>query len=224
MIQPFLDITKNPSWEIARRLPATLAHNDTTIQIIVPEEAMPAAYHTIFETAPKLIQEHDPDIVVHMGLAIDRDYFAVEKSALKEGYHDIPDVRRKVFTRGENKKAFAKSPASLETSLDLESAVATWSSNLQGVSLPLTGAEPGASKVKGKQKGKLVDVRLSDDVGTYVCGFVYYVSMLEMQKRGKKKDVVFLHVPRLDSEEEVSVGLRITEELIKSLVDAWNDR
>jgi pyroglutamyl-peptidase len=68
---------------------------------------------------------------------------------------------------------------------------------------------------------QLVEVELSDDVGTYVCGFECYLSLLEMQKRRGKKDVVFLHVPDLQSKEEIGVGARVVEELIRTLAGVW---
>ncbi|KAF9728771.1 hypothetical protein PMIN01_13151 [Paraphaeosphaeria minitans] len=94
---PFLDITTNPSWETTKSLPIARG---------------------IFS----LIAKHEPHIVLHMGLAVDRDYYAVEQSAPKEGYYDVSDSDRKVITRAENKKLFGKAPSSLATSLDLASA------------------------------------------------------------------------------------------------------
>lgn len=214
---PFLEITKNPSWEIARHLPSSLA--DHSISIIVPPEPTPAAYHKIHAQVSELIEQHAPDLIVHMGLDVDSGsgVFKVERSAPKEGYHDVPDIDRKVFTRAENKKTFGKAPASLVTTLDIDAAAEMWRSACSGCILPSSGN--AKSKGKGKNDGRqMVDVRLSDDVGTYVCGFQYFVSMLEMQKRTQKRNVVFLHVPRLESEKEVKVGVRVAEEVIKALV------
>jgi pyroglutamyl-peptidase len=220
-LQPFLDITTNPSWEIARQLPSSLTRMDgETIDIIVPEDATPAAYHKILAQTTHLIEQHAPNFVVHMGLDVDSGpgVFKIERSALKEGYHDIPDIDRKVFTRAENKKIFAKSPASLVTTLDIDAAAATWQAGCSSFQLP-KASEFSKAKDKGKNESKqAVDVRLSDDVGTYVCGFQYYVSMLETQKRSGRRDVIFFHVPRLEGEPQVKVGVKVTEELIKALV------
>ncbi|KAK8044566.1 hypothetical protein PG993_004590 [Apiospora rasikravindrae] len=230
---PFLDITKNPSYEIVRRLSQTLPLGNVTI--IAHPEPVPAAYHKIAEVVPKLIAEHDPDIVVHMGLAVERDYFAVEQGALKEGYHEIPDIARRVFTRAENKTRFGKSTASLVTDLPLEEVVDSWKDSVAQARLRLpsssTSSFSGAAKAQGsgkkgakgskeKEEQKEVDVRLSDDVGTYVCGFIYYLSLLEMEKKGKKRNTVFFHVPPLGTEDEVQVGLKVTESLIQALADA----
>jgi pyroglutamyl-peptidase len=192
-----------------------------TIHIIVPVEPTPAAYHKIYTQTSQLIEQHAPDLIVHMGLDVDSGtgVFKVERSALKEGYHDIPDIDRKVFTRAENKKTFAKSPASLVTTLDIDSAAGMWQAACSSIQIPTASESP---KAKGKTKGEArqrVDVRTSDDVGTYVCGFQYYVSMLETQKRSGRRDVVFYHVPRLESEMQVNIGVKVTEELIRALVE-----
>ncbi|KAI4942717.1 hypothetical protein J4E91_009886 [Alternaria rosae] len=212
---PFLDITRNPSWEIARQLPSSLPGPDGNIAITVPTEPIPAAYHKILAQVPTLIQEYVPDLVIHMGLDVDSGagVYKIERSALKDGYHDIPDTERRVFTRADNKKTFAKASPSLATTIDIDAAAEMWRGACSSLGVP---------KAKGKGKVRqAVDVRLSDDVGSYVCGFNYYISLLEMQKRTGKRDVVFFHVPKLEAEEEIRTSVRVTEELIRALVAVW---
>ncbi|KAG2018209.1 hypothetical protein CC2G_007655 [Coprinopsis cinerea AmutBmut pab1-1] len=212
---PFRDVTTNPSWEIARNLPTELTSpNGTPIKLIV-SGPIPVVYHKVFAQSPELIEKHNPHLVVHIGLDAGIDYIAVEQSALKEGYHEIPDYDRKVFTRSDNKTAFAKHPSSLKSSLDLESAVSACQSACASVTIPVKDAD----NANGKQAKRRLEVKLSDDVGTYLCGFIYYCSMLEMQKRKEKRDVVFVHVPPLESEAEISAGAQIVRELIGALVD-----
>jgi len=149
---------------------------------------------------------------------MDRDYYAIEQSAMKDGYHDIPGQDRRVFTRAENKKVFGKAASSLSTSLDLATTVSLWQNACSKIGLK----EKGTAKAKEKGKvNKVVDVRMSDDVGTFVCGFIYYVSLLEMQRRTGRRDVVFLHVPMLRGEEEVGVGVEVLKALVAALVEGW---
>ena len=154
----------------------------------------------------------------------------MERSALKEGYHDIPDVDRKVVTRVENKKLFGKVASSLGTSLDLDGAVSAWQIACAQTTMSSSSAGSGSGggiTSKGKAGGKVrqerkkVDVRLTDDVGTYVCGLIYFASMVEMQKRKGARDVVFLHVPPLNDEAEVGVGIEVVKEAVVALVDVW---
>ena len=44
------------------------------------------------------------------------------------------------------------------------------------------------------------------------------MSLLEMQKRTGRRDVVSFYVPNLETEEEICTGVRVTEELIRALV------
>ena len=193
---------------------------------MVPSQPITAAYKSLLTVVPQFIEQHSPDLIVHMGLEVESGpgVFKVERSAPKEGYHDYMDTEKKVFTRAENKKTFGKSPASLITTLDLDAAVNSWQDACHSMYLPKSAAPITKSKTKGKGKSEeqqALDLRQSDDVGTFVCGLNYYVSMLEMQKKTGKRNVVFFHVPKLDSDKEIAVGVRVTEELIKALVGVY---
>ncbi|KAL5408371.1 hypothetical protein PMIN03_006563 [Paraphaeosphaeria minitans] len=161
-----------------------------------------------------------------MGLAVDRDYYAVEQSAPKEGYYDVSDSDRKVITRAENKKLFGKAPSSLATSLDLASAVSAWQSACGRWGFPSKkkSSHKGNGTGKSKREKRKVDLRVSDDVGTYVCGLIYFSSLIEMQKRTASRDVVFFHVSHLDGKGEVDIGIDVTKELVAALVDVWEAR
>ncbi|KAL5395217.1 hypothetical protein PMIN02_013150 [Paraphaeosphaeria minitans] len=77
---------------------------------------------------------------------------------------------------------------------------------------------------KSKREKRKVDLRVSDDVGTYVCGLIYFSSLIEMQKRTASRDVVFFHVSHLDGKGEVDIGIDVTKELVAALVDVWEAR
>jgi len=134
--------------------------------------------------------------VLHIGLAVERDYFAIEKGADRDGYNQYPDVDRKVFNKNETKKVWGKSPARLVTPYDLQDVVEKWRA----------------------QSKKHADLRISDDVGTYVCGFVYYAS-LERYWKGGGSPTVFMHVPPLPEKADVEKGIKITLDLIKVLAE-----
>jgi pyroglutamyl-peptidase len=205
----------NPSFQIVSRLP----HSLPGIQIIAHLEPLTAAYRPLLETAPKLIEKHKPDIVLHVGLAVERDYFGVEQTAPRDGYHQNLDMDRKVITKAESKTLWGKkSPETLATSLDLEQTVALWKQKLQQNSRSLQGG-------KGPKTKQLeADVRLSNDVGNYVCGLVYYTSLAELARRnGGKANAVFLHVPPLSTEQDLERGCVVLVSLIEALAEVWEN-
>jgi pyroglutamyl-peptidase len=76
-----------------------------------------------------------------------------------------------------------------------------------------------ANSAVADEHRRFIDVQTSEDVGNFVCGFEYYVSLLEMQKRGKQGDVVFLHVPVIEGEAAIMEAVKCVEVLIQSLVE-----
>jgi pyroglutamyl-peptidase len=169
---------------------------------------------------PKLLEKHQPDVVIHIGLDSESSYYAIEKGAEKDKYHEIPDEARKVVSRAEAKKLWGKSPPRLDSTLDIEDILIKWKEN---TSLKTSGK--GKSKGKGEMEAngssKEVDLRTSDCVGNYVCGFVYYTSLEWFWKKngpqGERK-VLFLHVPMLEGKEDFEKGKDITVALIKGVI------
>ena len=166
------------------------------IRILTQPGPLKAAYHDLLEV-PKLLEETKPDVVVHIGLAAERDYFALERGADRDGYHQYPDEARKVFTKGENKTAWGKSPARLDSSLDFNEIFGKWKA----------------------QAGKGVELMVSDDVGSYVCGFVYYASLEYFWEKGGDRPAVFMHVPPLPGKDDLAKGKRVTLALITAIAE-----
>lgn len=207
------------------------------IQVVAHPDPLNAVYHSLLETAPRLIREHNPDIVVNVGLAPDQSYFGVEQSAPRDGYHQVPDIERRVLSKAESSRAVwgKKSPEVLETSFDLAQVLDLWKRKLSwNPALSSSGGRKGArAATKGKapppSPPAVVDVRHTDDVGNYVCGLTYYASLAELAQRSNDNDggsryAVFLHVPPLQTEEDFRRGSLVLAGLIESLVEVWGQR
>ena len=176
--------------------------------------------------------------MLHIGLATERDYFAIEQSADRDDYHQNLDVDRKVFTKAETKKSWGTTKSGAErlsTTLDLDDVMERWR---KGLGLSTTENSGGGEKEErggeGKKKKKKqkrgaadmavdVDVRLSDGVGNYVCGFIYYATLagLARQRDDSQRRAVFLHVPPLETEVDVEKGVKVVLALIEALVGTW---
>lgn len=242
--KPFQQFTINPSFEIVSRLPPSLSGG---ITVIAHPDPLEPAYHSLLEAAPRLIRDHDPDIVVHVGLAADQTYFSLEQSARRDGYHQTPDAARRVLTKAESRTAWGrKCPDVLETSFDLSRVLESWGRRLRALS---SGGGGGGGKGHGKgSRGKGgnagdngsnkslledIDARHTDDVDSYVCGLVYYASLaaLAERRRDGARYAVFLHVPPFApgaaaaaaavQEEDWRKGSSVLAALLEALAEVW---
>jgi pyroglutamyl-peptidase len=236
-------VPNNPSWGIASRLPTSLPNN---IELIVHPAAVPVAFHPIIDLLPGLIGEVQPDIALHIGVAEGRKYFAVEQTSQKGVYGGGSDFYGERWGDDEEQRLWGDQPVVLSTDLDLPAVVSDWkartanvtwppslssSSFLSKVAMPSTPVDVALGgdvlDVLEEQNGLASDeVRWSDAVGSYLCGFIYYADMVESSRNGKAKrrDVSFMHVPMLQSEEELSVGVEVTVELVQALVGSWREQ
>ncbi|PSN64981.1 peptidase C15, pyroglutamyl peptidase I-like protein [Corynespora cassiicola Philippines] len=234
---PFGTVDINPSFAIAQSLPATLPGN---IEILVHPTAIPVAYHPTIETVPQLVSSLQPDISLHIGVAEGRQYFAVEQTSERGFFDLIEDVDGQVFTEAESEALWADLPQLLSTELDLNATVEKWTQRTAGFEWPFPNRggwrrEEGGVKVAVEQDVLAPlrelqsiqddEVRWSDAVGIYLCGFIYYAALAEAETAGKSgdRDVAFMHVPMLRGEEEISLGVDVTVELIHSLVETWRE-
>lgn len=136
-IQPFLDrFPKNSSWEIASILPALIpasSGNPTPIHIHVHHEPIRVAYKNVVDIVPKLLTTTPkPDVVLHIGLAASRRFFAIEQGAHSRGYGKTNDVDGELFPDSEAEKVFPDSqyPSVLHTGFDTEDVVSRWRTSL----------------------------------------------------------------------------------------------
>ncbi|KAF2678872.1 peptidase C15, pyroglutamyl peptidase I-like protein [Lentithecium fluviatile CBS 122367] len=240
---PFQGVPNNPSWGIASRLPTSLPGN---IELTIHPAAVPVAYHPVIDLLPGLIEKVQPDIALHIGVAAGRKYFAVEQTSRKGVYWFSRDVDGEVFENAEGEALWGDQPEKLSTDLDLEAVVQDWQTRTENVTWPpslssssfLSKIATPSSPVSVSLGGDTLDVleeqsqidsdevRWSDAVGSYLCAFIYYADMVEMSRNGKaqRRDVSFMHVPMLESEEELSVGVDVTIELVQALVRSWREQ
>lgn len=187
------------------------------------------------DIVPPLVQQVQPDIALHMGVAAGRTYFAVEQTSQKNQYSFSPDIDGQVFEDYEGEAIWGDQPQKLSTDIDLQAVVADWQKRTSDITWPANLNEflTNSSLVpKSRVNVQLLedvmgvkadDVRWSDAVGSYLCAFIYYADMVQMSKvsKDKKRDVAFMHVPLLEGEEELELGVEVASALIQALVATW---
>jgi pyroglutamyl-peptidase len=180
------------------------------------------AYNHVLSVLPTILPSAkakgpSPDIILHIGLAAGRRFFALEQGSHASGYSRIPDVDGEQFSDTEAAERFPKAqfPPVLETSFDTADVLERWCA---GLGCDASGSSHGAPKHP--------DVRISHDAGNFLCGFIYYNSLAHFHAISEKeRPVAFMHVPDLsDSEEKMREGRNVTIELIKALVESRRER
>ncbi|KAF2630120.1 peptidase C15, pyroglutamyl peptidase I-like protein [Macroventuria anomochaeta] len=219
----FLDkYPKNSSWEIASTLPALIPAspgNPTPIHIRVHHEPIRVAYENVVNTVPRLLSPDSsafpPDIVLHIGLAASRSFYAIEQGAHSRGYGKTADVNGDLFLDAAAQDLFPKEtyPEMLSTGFDTADVLSRWRTSL-GYSTP-----SGSPSIE-----ELPDIRINPDAGNFLCGFIYYNSLAHYHAQNGgdgERPVVFMHVPDLSgSEEKLREGWEVAVALIKALVES----
>jgi pyrrolidone-carboxylate peptidase len=219
---------------------------DNNIEVVVHPAYVPVAYHPVYKLVPELYADFQPDLALHIGVASGRSYFAIENTATRGFFQNIPDVDNKVFSVEEQEQAWSDQPTTAKTDINLESVIGEWQERTAGTNWPPGVGSLMDAKGMVSMENRTVELKLfekvfepaeeevtvqdgvkwTDAVGNYLCGFIYYTGMAEMSKNGKNKrrDVAFMHVPDLETEEALGVGVDVTVKLIQSLVKTWREQ
>jgi pyrrolidone-carboxylate peptidase len=209
----------NPSWEIARHLPPFLPlpslapANSLSIltpppvRILVHPEPIRVSYATVRSLVPSLWEGRKIDFCIHIGMASGRKFYSIERRGHRDGYF-MKDVDNEFLADESAQKQLGSDwiwhnlPHELLSSLDVDDVWKRWRLNL-------------SEKTQG---GKEMDVRISEDAGRYLCDFIYFSSLAELERKGEDRRVLFLHVPVEADESSVRRGVEITVELIRAVV------
>lgn len=196
---------------------------------------MPVAYNFVHNNLPALLDELQPDLVLHVGLAGGRKYYAPELSAPRNGFV-YADIEGRTWSKEMGDTAVpGQIPTPISTNKPVDhdggSDTTVWPKTLR------TSLDYGTivGKWKAKNEGLGIESRESNDVGGFMCGFSYYTSLAwfrskshvsaEGQELGKDTaeggPVLFLHVPETSTEEEWAKGRQVTINLIETMVEVW---
>jgi pyrrolidone-carboxylate peptidase len=176
------------------------------------------AYDHVLSVLPTILPSEkrkspSPEIVLHIGLAAGRQFFALEQGSHAKGYFQIPDVDGQRFSDASAEEKFPSSnfPSALETSFDTADVLKRWRA---GLGCDLSDSSSGAASRP--------DVQISHDAGNFLCGFIYYNSLAHFHAINEnERPVAFMHVPDLsDSEEKMREGRDVAIALIKALVES----
>lgn len=144
--QPFRDqYPVNPSWEIAKGLPAHLpalrakdpgsrqAVDTPPVRILVHPEPVRVSYKVVRGLVPSLwetYQGHEVDVAIHIGMAGPRPFYQIERRGHRTGYKSLDVDGEKLDEEEEGNRGedwiWHGMPDEIETDLDLQDVLERW--------------------------------------------------------------------------------------------------
>lgn len=205
---------------------------------------MRVAYATAATLFPQLIAAHNPDYILHIGMAGGRDHYTLETVAHRDNYKikDVDD--RDGWRDGEHAWKREDVPDFLRVGWDETDVLKRWENEISEIedkmglldSTPVL--TPGGWRFGNGPLAKSV-VRLSRDAGRFLCEFALMESLSMRWVEARPDDdtngrevsdpdsregkVAFLHVPGGHTVDDILRGVRVAETAIRSLVGSWEE-
>ncbi|KAK0667193.1 hypothetical protein QBC41DRAFT_396435 [Cercophora samala] len=188
------------------------------VRLLVHPTPIHVGYRAVRDLVPSLWHLDSPpspsspkiDLAIHIGMAGPRGYYAIERRAHKQPY-TMGDVDNNLLSdldadlaRHNIPHPWEDLPEEILSDLDMEDVLRRWRDHSPPYS----------------------DLRISEDAGHYLCDFIYYSSLAHLMKNqggeggGRKKKVVFLHVPCESGPAWVRVGREVCLGLVRGMVES----
>jgi len=160
--EPFGEHPSNPSGEISKTVDGRVIAGQTVRAAILPVHHMETA-----RAAARLLDEHAPQAVLHVGLAAGRARLALERVALNVMDYELAD---NAGYRASGEPCVADGPVAYLATLPLAAILDALA--LEGI--------PGY---------------LSNTAGTYLCNQTLYATLHTIATGGRRTIAGFMHVP-----------------------------
>ncbi|ORY28777.1 hypothetical protein BCR39DRAFT_559342 [Naematelia encephala] len=224
--------TLNPSSQITSLLlsssPPVLSPNH-----LIHPTPIQVSYSTVRSQIPDLLETVQPDMVLHIGLAGIYRWYGLEKSAPRSGFKS-PDVDGRIISSEQVDDMWPPNEFTTTTTTLIEDSKSI-RVRRGGDSEGDRNGEKGDSLVTETPYDDIVDrwiskcqatvpdvaVRESDGVGAYLCGFIYHTSLRWFKRKGKRGDVLFLHVPPCPTEVDLENGKQVVLALLQAMEETW---
>ncbi|XP_018793980.1 PREDICTED: pyroglutamyl-peptidase 1 [Bactrocera latifrons] len=205
----------NASWEAVRLLPDELTWHGHHYKL--EKREVPVEYDAV-DKAVEEIWSHKPQLVIHCGVHGSASCIHVEKLAYNHKF-TRPDYARQRLPKSSaclvNCNTNVNNNHTLHCGLDVEKIVEVVAASCECT--PTATDDALQSSVNVEPEAFTV-LQSSDDVGNYLCGYIYLKSLDRNRNR-----TLFIHVPPINcpftSEETKEVVLRIIEECIRQVTE-----
>ncbi len=171
--EPFGDETTNPTMRLLEHIPETL------YDARVIKSTLPVVYNHAFDKLLPLIETHEPQLIIMLGLAKGRTHVNLERIAINVNDSSMPDNLGTVLHEVPVVKGGADG---YFTNVDLKAIL----KRAQEQTLPL---------------------HVSNTAGAYVCNNLYYHVLHHLKTFNASTKALFMHVPMLSEDAALKPGV-----------------
>ncbi len=161
--EPFGEESINPTEAVIEHIPDML-YNTRIVKV-----TLPVVYNFAFDRLLPLIEEHQPKLIIQLGLALGRPRISIERVALNVNHADMAD---NLGNQKQYELIEPYGPDGLFTTLPL-------------------------ARLMDRLKEKGVPATVSNTAGGFVCNNLFYKTLHYVKAMHKSADVGFMHVPPL---------------------------
>ncbi|MCA9888925.1 MAG: pyroglutamyl-peptidase I [Anaerolineae bacterium] len=185
--EPFGEVTINPSQQIVEHL----AKQENPVKLVTA--ILPVDYRKAAHRIMDLIERHEPQAVLMLGVAQNRDAITLERIAVNINDASIPDNDGELI---QGKPIVSDAP------------VGYWST------LPIEDMYTAL-----KEQG--IPVKFSNHAGAYLCNHVFYSIRHYFEDRHSTIPTGFIHVPGIGDESEEAPGMPLEKQIqaIQACID-----
>ncbi len=169
-------------------------HNKTVGEYTIRFVKLPVVYYESYDILKKAFKKYDPELVISFGVA-PYDELRLEKIAHNGPFSKTPD----------NKGVIPNESLIIEGEGDFVS------------TLPL-------NKIYSKLNEHKYPVTYSESAGTYLCNYIFYNLMYEVNNKKKKIPAGFIHVPRLSDKFTLKMLKSAVNLIIETSVEFYSDK
>jgi pyroglutamyl-peptidase len=173
---PFAEHEENPTEALVKNLDEKEINNYKIVSAILPVE-----YQSSITQLSDLIETHNPDALISIGLAADRSEITPELIAINYQHSKTPD-KAKVIKKFQ--KINSKGKESFYSTLPIEQMILALEKNN-------------------------IPTKLSSAAGTYVCNTVMYHGLKTIQQTKRNCPSGFIHIPNNMEQEKLVQAITI---------------
>lgn len=187
--EPFLTLKENPSMAVLPLLEEE-SHEDICLKTMV----LPVVFDQVFEPVKEMMNSFEPDVIIHLGVAENRNKISLERVAI-----NIKDAR------GKDNMGYQP----------IDEVILEGKASAYFSTLPIRELEKVLQKAN-------IPVEISNSAGTYVCNNIMYHTLAYIEEHQLDIQSGFIHLPLMKEQAKDSPDSMELSTIKKAILEIFD--